>query len=297
MPTMQLKKKAANRSRKEPVVTLGSLTLSLEYVDTERAEEYLGHIGMQRKISDSHVAMLANEMKRGHWQFTSEAIKFDEQGHLIDGQQRLRAVIESDKPQTFLVIRGEKTSVFDVLDQGLIRSVAQILRMRGEQHYAILAAAARLVYLWDEDAWGSKQRKRVTPRDVADVLRTHPHLRMAVSAWGKSSKLNQISLPSVNTFMFYEFWIRSADRAEEFMSEVEQGGKVGSASKLLFDRLLTEKLKDRNMGQREYITLWIKAWNEYMQGNRAKPMKQLRYKKSEELPVIADTWDGEELEQ
>src|SRR3990172_8052075 len=59
-----------------------------------------------RKLRDRAVADYARDMTAGHWTLNGEAIKFATDGTVLDGQHRLRAVIDSDVTVQMLVVVG-----------------------------------------------------------------------------------------------------------------------------------------------------------------------------------------------
>ena len=98
----------------------------LETITPERARKYLAHVpDHQRPINWRRVWEYGNEMSEGRWLPTSDAIAFDDQGNLINGQHRLRAVIESHASVSMLVVRGLPSASYQVTDCGQGRTVAQ----------------------------------------------------------------------------------------------------------------------------------------------------------------------------
>lgn len=99
----------------------------------------LRHQG-NRKASPGRVSRYATEMEQGWWTTTHQGIAFDEEGLLIDGQNRLMGVVQSGVTVTMLVSRGVPRETFYLLDQGMARSAHQFL---GGTHGSLRAALAR----------------------------------------------------------------------------------------------------------------------------------------------------------
>ena len=111
---------------------MANLSVRTERVTPTKAAEWLAkHNIKNRRLRKRHVSMLASDMSAGRWRMTHEAIGFDESGRLIDGQHRLSAVVESGKPQEFLVVRKlpEGTQLF--VDNGCRRSLADAATFEG----------------------------------------------------------------------------------------------------------------------------------------------------------------------
>ena len=75
-------------------------------VTPEMAQEWLKHNPNNRNIRYATVKSYALQMIAGDWDITGQAISFDTEGKLIDGQHRLSAVILAKKPVKMLVATG-----------------------------------------------------------------------------------------------------------------------------------------------------------------------------------------------
>ena len=88
------------------------LTVTVETITPELAEQYLGNNHKHREIRDSKVEKLAAAMTDDNWQLNGKTIVFDKDGVLLNGQHRLTAVILSGKSLTTLVVKGiEKEAI------------------------------------------------------------------------------------------------------------------------------------------------------------------------------------------
>lgn len=78
------------------------------------AEQMLQHnTNNYRKAQPTKVHLYARKMALGYWQENGEAIQFDKQGNLLNGQHRLMAIIESQTTQRMLVVYDVEADVFD----------------------------------------------------------------------------------------------------------------------------------------------------------------------------------------
>lgn len=110
----------------------GFLAATVELITPERAKEYLLTQGNNRDINDRRVADYVGRMGRGEW-ILGQPITFDENGHLIDGQHRLKAVIRHGEPVSFAVMRGMPSESKSVFDIGQRRTTAQIAKFLGNK--------------------------------------------------------------------------------------------------------------------------------------------------------------------
>jgi len=81
-----------------------------------------------RKIAPSTVLKYTKEMLAGEWRETHQGIAIDETGNLIDGQNRLMAVIKSGITikTTITTYYGDLPTIMLPLDRGKTRSLADI---------------------------------------------------------------------------------------------------------------------------------------------------------------------------
>lgn len=148
--------------RKTTAKSSTEVSASFETITPELATEYLEtNVENQRKLSALVAGRYIASMKKGLWRVNGEAIKFDTNGKLCDGQHRLTACASSGCTIESLVIRGLDPDVFDSLDTGKQRSAGDVLRMMGVKSYSSVSGAVRIwaamVRLRDEDVfWETK---------------------------------------------------------------------------------------------------------------------------------------------
>lgn len=102
-------------------------------VTPELAMVWLGkNIVNNRKIDTKKVADYAEDMTAGRWQLNSEAISFNVDGQLVDGQHRLKAVIKAGVPVDMYVTYDVPNESV-IFNRGRSRSIANVLQMKGER--------------------------------------------------------------------------------------------------------------------------------------------------------------------
>ena len=119
-----------------------NMTMAIEDITPKKAKEYLAkniHNPRHGNMNRSVIKRYAEDMKAGKWELNGEAIMFDEDGYLKNGQHRLAAIILSGVTVRMCVIRGVSNDVM-IYDGGYIRTVAQITGAN-----PAISAAANLV--------------------------------------------------------------------------------------------------------------------------------------------------------
>src|SRR5690606_37222008 len=100
-------------------------------VTPELASEWLTANKGNRTQRPKVIAAYSRDMTAGEWLFTGEAIKFDWNDRLIDGQHRLEAVLLAGASVRMLVIRYLDPRVQYVLDTAAKRTAGDALRFAG----------------------------------------------------------------------------------------------------------------------------------------------------------------------
>lgn len=236
----------------------------------------------------SSINHYSRQMSGGKWRMTGEAIKFDEDGNLIDGQCRLMACIQSGCSFTTTVARGLSPEVFNVMDQGSIRTPAHAFGRDGKKRYAMLAAAVRLVWILE----GKKKVRfsgRLTIDESYEILAARPNLEKCcelVTEWYTGS----IPMPPSIAAGFMSACSNAKTTISmeslEFWKQVITGNELtkGSPAQRLRLTLLNSRLKGEHLHRDTVNALCIKAYNAYISGDE---MGRLSYSpKSEKFPEL-----------
>jgi hypothetical protein len=107
---------------------------------------------VNRPLNRTNLRKLVRDMRNGMFITTTEPLKFNKKGGIINGQHRLNAIVESGEGQWFRVERGVPDEQLIVLDNGYRRTLADaeyILQAGGVRHellrlrFAVSNAMAR----------------------------------------------------------------------------------------------------------------------------------------------------------
>ncbi len=249
----------------------------------EIAAEWLANpVPDQRPQRKSKIATYAAEMAAENWLPTGEAIKRDKFKRLMDGQHRLSAVMASGRTVRMLVIDNCDPNIMDVLDTGMPRTFADVLR--GNQHARTLAAITRRMFLWDKgeyvgsgNAFLSPEGRRVPSHtELIAYLADHPELpglskladhwyipRMAASLAGTCAVLFS-RLDHDDMISFMDAWDSGANLA--YGSPI-----LTLRERIARDTPLTDKRGD--VVPEIKIALACIAWNAFREG---RPLMKLQ---------------------
>lgn len=239
-------------------------------VGPDLAHKWLGKNTHNRKAKDGRIASYAADMRAGKWDLNGEAIKIDRNGKILDGQNRLYAVIESNCEVLMLVITGLPPETQESMDSGAVRTFADVLKLRQEAHNTELAAITRQVTLWELGRRGSTGGSvRPTVAQMSHTLEEYPWLREVAKESATISTSSSLPRSIVGLCWWLFFRVDPAD-CKYFFERLREDQQVSSSAQAIFilrralAKSVTEVRGDRSPAYLTAIT--IKAWNAFREG-------------------------------
>lgn len=248
----------------------------------------------QRHHRDARVEQYAQDMRQGNWrEDTEDSILIDWNGFLIDGQNRLRGIMESGHTVKFWVVWGVDPAVMAVKDTGAARTVADSLRISGrgngltQAELLTLGAIARRQLHWESGRRSQGSMKTVgqaTHSDIAEILDRQPDIYGAAKIGVDASRSTRPPLVSAGTYGF--FWL-NANRADGDMAYRWQSYWLtpdelpgGSPIQVVRERFFRSKMAQSARGgfgdkradvlkPDEQLALLIRAWTLFLAGRTA----------------------------
>lgn len=210
------------------------------------------------------VDQYARDMTSGNWQMTGEAIKFDAEGTLLDGQHRLAAIIKSGVTLTLLVIRNVSPDAQHVMDTGSKRLAADQLSITGHKNTAIVAAAAKIAINLEA---GRGDRFSVTHSEIAEWVTDNPGVHAAAAiATAVARKLDiapatlayaHLRLAAIDPFDATRFWNDASEKA---------GLRKNDPVIALSNRFAEARRRNENLSRTVQLGLIYRAWNARRRG-------------------------------
>ena len=127
------------------VINGKEITVSKMTISPESADEIISKsdaIFNNRKSRQATYKLYSEDMTKGEWKTNGETIKFSKDGALIDGRNRLNAVMLGKKDIDFLCVGNLDKEVVDTIDIGMKRTLEHVLKMQG---YAYETSSATIV--------------------------------------------------------------------------------------------------------------------------------------------------------
>lgn len=251
-----------------------------------RQELERANIG-NRRMKKLQVEQIKHDIQQGHWiTLTGEAVSYDEQDRLTNGQNRFQAIADSGEAVEVVVWRNLASEVKFVIDQGVMRTGADILGFSGqEKHLFTLSTALRMVAAWDSEPryleHSGIKTSRYRPWTKTDLLITaekHPGLVDSVEwvhANRKSERLKPIP-PAVLAFMHYETSLITKRGTKQFWqgyADNDFPNEEGDPRWMMWKKLSqVHDTKAHNKVQGIFVFCGFRAWNLWRDGLEAGSM-------------------------
>lgn len=246
------------------------------WVTPEIAELWMHRNVNNRSLRRSRVDAFARDMAGERWVYTGEAVKFDTDGNLLDGQHRLAGVIKSGATIKMLVITQLDPGSQAYMDAGAQRTAGDALGFRGEVHSLLLASTCRLGIFVERvvQFGGNPTRETVTHAEVVDWLTVHPEVRRYVQAASRYRSRLDVK-PSVLAYALYRMGERDTKDTDEFLSAIVDMRSDGPGDPIytLLMRLRNARRTRERLTQFNELYFITKAWNAFRTGNQLKNLK------------------------
>jgi hypothetical protein len=194
---------------------------------------------------------------------------------------------KAKRPFPSIIVEGLPEESFGSLDIGRRRSVADILRERGESHTIVLASSLRWLWMIQNEVVLAANSSP-TNGELLNLLEQHPSIRQSLR---HVAAIREIMGSGIATALHYTFAAKDQILANEFFSRLVDGVQLSDTSPIyhLRERLIRTRSSHRvRLAEAERVALAIKAWNSFRQG---RPMQLLVWRNRgamrEALPIPA----------
>lgn len=157
--------------------------MDTETVTPAIAEAWLEHNALNRPLRLNVARRYADMMRRGQWMQIGDPIRFDITGRLLDGQHRLKAIVDAGVTLELVVIRDLPTESFQVMDTGRSRTPGDVLSMLGYSNTAFMGAAVRMLVVLDAgmSPGNNDELNLVTREDIVEWVQAHPEINEQIT--------------------------------------------------------------------------------------------------------------------
>lgn len=248
-----------------------------ELITPKRAAEYLELNTRNRPIRANNWERIVKAMKEGAWKFDGTPIQFswEDPPVLLNGQNRLKAIVVSGVSVEMIVVRGIDPSAQPTMDTGAKRKLADALHSEGATQVHHLSALLQHVYRYKMA--GTFNDKSVRPT-IPELLAFYEWHRDIVDSIQPGRTVGEyLKRIPMTQWSALHYLMKEVDQedAEAFFFLLRTGSSLedGNAVLVLRQQLL------RNVTHalpRWMYTAWvIKAFNAWREG---RTVRQLAYK-------------------
>lgn len=243
---------------------------AVETVDAERARWWLAANVSNRDLRLNHAEEIARAMLRDEWELSPDAIAFDTEGRLINGQHRLIGVARSGVACEFVVVRGLPAKSQETTDTGAKRHLRDMLKLRDVPDASNVAPV--LNYVWKYLRYGTLVPPQIPPtvQEQLALWERHEDIIESVRYIRPRTKRGPISTATCAA-LHYLFAQVDRDDADLFFEKLAAGTDLSEGDPILVLRRQLERAANRaktSYSVTPYAkAAWIiKCWNAWQEG-------------------------------
>lgn len=229
----------------------------------------------QRAVNRGIVTRIKSDIKAERFVVNGQAIIIGTSGALINGQQRLTAVVESDQAVEMFVVEGVPDSAFPTIDSTGGRSFGDMLEIAGFKDSKMMAAAVRLVETYMRGEMHFKRNSIVSKPELVDRAHVHKERLQLSVALARNNLRTVLLEASVVAATHYLFSIADPALAPHFFEDLVRGAdlKCDEPVHVLRERLQADLAAKTRMSAFYKFGLVTKTFNAYVQGKEIKILK------------------------
>jgi hypothetical protein len=237
------------------------------------AAELLRHNKDNRSLRPIKVEQFADDMRDGRWMFNGEPIIVAKDGALNDGQHRLHAVIDANKPLNAIVVFGVERSTRTTVDQGSARTAGDYLNMDGVHYGNHSASVTRLVLAYEKaDGRDVKAAKSFTNAQIVGRAKSDKDIVDAAKfACDHSKYARGMASPAVIGAAYYLLNDVDGDDAWTYMQQVCIGENIKRGDPAFAVRDALQRIGELN--RQEMMEVIFHGWNRYRSRTTMKQAK------------------------
>lgn len=232
------------------------------------AKEYLSrNLENNRPPKKDKIRQYARDMVSGRWKAgTAQTIKFDTRKRLIDGQNRMHAVVLANVAVKFDIAHDVSVEVMPFLDSGATRTAGDALAIAGMSDKNRLGSIVRWSIMWDAGMPTGTGPLKPTHSEIVERAAAEPGLYDAATKRGTDVQRMGLGNGSVAGTAYYVFAHQSEGRDHHhvFFDALLSGANLGPGSPILTLRNRMVKARFDRLTRAESLALYIRGWNAWI---------------------------------
>lgn len=259
----------------------------LYLITPEMAKDLLeNHNNKNREMRSAYWQAYASDMKNNQWtQGQSDMIVIDNTGNIINGQHRLKAVLESGKSQQFWVLQNADPDLYETMDNGKVRNILDY--MPDVPYKGAIQTAARALYAleYGEDTLTNilygRWKRNVSVSRTDTVNTANEHLQKLsmyadLAAQFANNRLEKKHINSIATAFMLIDQLNQNNQLQAFASHLAALSTNHTVCPLVRDRIYKSKFDKEVKSLRQHIILNIlTAYDIFCAGDKDKPVDEI----------------------
>ena len=254
-------------------------------ITPKMAKKMLEKNNINRDIIPARVAAYAEDMKKGDFIYTGEAICLAKDGTLLNGQHRLSAIVLSGVPAYIAISEDVDKDAINMIDTGAPRKASDVLKIHNIPNSQMVATLCRRILIkFEKKSKLSTIDKttgalKVTNNEILKFYNKHSyslHILLNYSRHlNQTGVTNILPSPDIAAYI-YLFSYESNTEPINFMREIVQGVRLkdSNVAQLIRNKLLSAKLSKANrLTNKEKVELIIKGFRLYKNNEIRKSIK------------------------
>ncbi len=263
-----------------------TIETTIATITPSRAREWLAMNIGNRHPARTSVDCYAEDMAKGRWELNGDAIKFNGDGTLLDGQQRLMACVQARKSFKSVVVRNLRSKAQETMDTGRRRSLSDVLAMRGVPHATFVSGmVTTLIRIKTKEAHGT----RISTRHGLEITDRHKDGLVEVARLAGASPHIMGPRPCSVAAIYYigDYLMGDEAYALAFMQAFKTGEStyVHDAAIALRERLIRLRQQGAHIHIRTQLWAIVAAYNAFRE---ERPVEKVIWPKE---PIDIDGFD------
>lgn len=236
-----------------------------------QAKKMLERARPNRKLRNSRVDRIKNDIITGNWRITGETIIFDDDGYLVDGQHRLWACVSAGLPiDTYIVTGGIDPDSMSYIDTGAARTPGDALAMLGRSDANHLAATCRWIHRYRTNAMRYELTHLPRPA-LIEIIEKYPTIANSLQ---QGHRMKKLLLPSLGAALHWLMAQADQPLADKYFHELAYGAPVNTLPSAVVREVLLSNLMHRaKLRPYHLAAIVIKGWNHTYNNRKVKMIR------------------------
>lgn len=221
----------------------------------------------QRSAKETAIIRYSRDMQKGLWvPDTGETLKINRDGFVVDGQNRLHAVVQSQTPVVFDIAWNVDNNAIYAIDGGSVRTTKDDLQFHGIHDKIVVGPLVKWIVGWEKGNFlNGGGRLSPTRQEVRQRYLMEPQSFDTAAMYGRACRSRlHMNAPAAGLAHF-QFAKLDEEAAEKFFDLLIGGMDLNGLSPVYALRNgMIEKARQYDKVQQLYFM--IRAWNATRRG-------------------------------